>query len=417
MYADRTSRLFLEGLVIPVRYTRQYLESRAGDPAVIDEIMSDKSLTGAQRKSALGVVEQLLDSGPRAHADRLRRGRALEMRYGGGHPGTWGPAGAPVIKNVEGVATKGAAGRFAFSEDDLRQLHQATVQRSSWQVKAFESADSLLPAELAPTVLGPVHEGRLLDRLPTLAITAPAYEYVRHNSTTGAAAVTAEGAAKPEIVMNIDQVTATAQKIAAHTAVSYEILSDWSAFVNYVQGELARQLIDVENAELIGGAGTTGHLTGLLHTSGILTHDASTDTGTNVTVLDSVEIAIGAMRVGAALAEPDLFVVHPTTWSAMRRVKDAYGRFLVAPDPTADEANRLWGVDVLVTTQIAAGTGVLIDTTKFGKILVREGISIRTGTNNDDFTRNLHRFVCEERIAPAVERPAALLSITNLPAS
>jgi hypothetical protein len=60
---------------------------------------------------------------------------------------------------------------------------------------------------------------------------------------------------------------------------------------------------------------------------------------------------------------------------------------------------------------------VLIGTTKFGKVLVRNGISLRTGTNNDDFTKNLVRFVAEERLSLAVERPAAVLSISGLPTS
>jgi hypothetical protein len=46
----------------------------------------------------------------------------------------------------------------------------------------------------------------------------------------------------------------------------------------------------VENAQLLAGSGTSGNMTGFLNTSGILTHDASTDTGTNVTALDSIEM-------------------------------------------------------------------------------------------------------------------------------
>ena len=81
---------------------------------------------------------------------------------------------------------------------------------------------------------------------------------------------------------------------AAHGVVpwpprtSAAAISDWDRFVGYVQQELTRQVINVENAELIAGAGTTGHLHGFLSTSGILTQDATTDTGTNVTALDSV---------------------------------------------------------------------------------------------------------------------------------
>jgi Phage capsid family len=98
-------------------------------------------------------------------------------------------------------------------------------------------------------------------------------------------------------------------------------------------------------------------------------------------------------------------VLNPLTWSAMRRTKDSQNRYLVTPDPTAEAVNQLWGVEVLVTTVQAAGTGLLIDTSKFGRVLVREGLSLRTGSNNDDFTHNLVRFVGEERLALAVESP------------
>lgn len=63
---------------------------------------------------------------------------------------------------------------------------------------------------------------------------------------------------------------------------------------------------------------------------------------------------------------------------------------------------------------MAAGIGVLLDTTKFGYVLVREQLVIQTGTNNDDFTRNLSRWICESRIGLAVERPTAVLKLTGL---
>ncbi|MDT5367170.1 MAG: hypothetical protein QOC62_1601 [Mycobacterium sp.] len=59
----------------------------------------------------------------------------------------------------------------------------------------------------------------------------------------------------------------------------------------------------------------------------------------------------------------------------------------------------------------------MLDTTKFGRVLVREGITVNQGTTSDDFTRNITRFVLEERLVLAVERPAAVLAISNLPAS
>ncbi|WP_322860108.1 phage major capsid protein [Mycobacterium europaeum] len=367
-------------------------------------VLIDKSLSDSEKHAAIDALEELLPTAKAAGGAGWMR----DLAAGGG-------AGAQVI--TKAALPKGReTAPLAFAESDLQLMHQAMSNRQQLRIKAFSSPDTQLPAQLSPQVIGPVHENRLLDRLPTQAIGSPSYEYIRHNSTTGAAAVVAEGAPKPELVLNTDTLTATAQKIAAHTATSWEALNDWANWVGYVQGELFRQIIDVENAELLGttGDGTSGHLTGLLHTSGILTHAVANGT-TNT--LDDVEQSIAIMRTGAALAEPNLFVLHPNTWSAMRRTKDGYGRYLVAADPTKDEANQLWGVEVLVTTEQTAGTGLLIDTLKFGKVLVREGLSLMTGTNNDDFTRNLVRFVGEERLALAVERPAALLAITGLPTS
>jgi hypothetical protein len=58
----------------------------------------------------------------------------------------------------------------------------------------------------------------------------------------------------------------------------------------------------------------------LLSTSGILTHAVGTDTP-----LDAIEISVAALRAGASLAEADLLVLHPNTWSALRRTKDSQG--------------------------------------------------------------------------------------------
>lgn len=385
-----------------MKYTKSYF-GHGKAPQVyrngIQEVMADKSLSDAERGQALDVIEELVGASSTA-----------------GSIGAWrfaGESGAGTVSTKAMTKTGREMAPLAFDDESLHVMHAAVTSRQSLRVKAFNTAESHLPAHLMGEVVGPVHETRLLDRLPVMGTTAPSVEYVRHTSTTGSAAITAEGAAKPELVMNLDHVIATAQKIAAHTAVSYEILSDWSAFVGYVQGELFRQIIDAENAELLNGDGTTGHLTGLLHTSGILTH--AVDTGNSETALDAIERSIATLRTGAALAEPDLLVLNPTTWSAIRRSKDGQGRYLTAPDPTADEANSCWGVDVLVTTTMTAGAGALIDSSKFGTVHLREGLTLQTGTANDDFTKNQTRFVGEERLALAVVRPAAVLSITGLP--
>ncbi|MDN4519604.1 phage major capsid protein [Mycolicibacterium austroafricanum] len=310
---------------------------------------------------------------------------------------------------------RGTAAQFAplnFTETQLKAMHEAVQSQQSFAIrtKDFNTVDPYLPPELSTEVIGPQYETRLLERLPILPTSAPSVEFIRHLSTTGSPAITAEGAAKPELVFNTDRVILAVQKIACHSALSWESMSDWDAFTSYFLGELQRQVIDTENDELLNGDGTTGHLAGLLNTSGILTHATATETG-----LDAVELAIAKMRTGAALAEANLFVVHPNTWSAIRRTKDGQDRYLVTADPTQGASKTLWGVEVLPTTTIAPGVGGLLDTRKFGHVVVREALALRTGTNDDDFTRNLQRWIAEERLALAVERPAAVCKITGLP--
>ena len=113
--------------------------------------------------------------------------------------------------------------------------------------------------------------------------------------------------------------TATAVKLACTNGLSWEIINDWPAFQSYCGSELYRQVIDTENAELLqGNAGTefTGTtvgggpsgMNGFMSTPGILEHNAADDTGTNVTVIDSIEKSISALRIGPHSR-------RPTCWS------------------------------------------------------------------------------------------------------
>lgn len=283
-----------------------------------------------------------------------------------------GDAGSQPNVPTTKALTGAQSNPLRISDTDVKGLYRAAVSRQSYATKAFSTVESLLPAQLDPNVLGKIHENRIMDYLPTQAISAPSLEIIVHSSSTGAPAPTSEGAAKPEVVLNTTSATYTAIKLAAHVGISYETLSDFGAFQGYAQNELMKQIQDVENTQLLAGTGSGGNMTGFTHTSGVLTHDASTDTGTNVTALDSVELAITALRTGSAVAEANLLILNPATFSAIRRIKNTLGNFLVG-DPAEVGARQLFGVPVLLTTAQAAATGVLLDTTKFGFVAVREG--------------------------------------------
>ncbi len=323
------------------------------------------------------------------------------------------------------VSTKRMTGKelspLAFSEASLKTMYKAFQDRTPMTIRAetkgFSSVDSLLPAQLNPAVIGQIHEWRVLDHLPSISITAPSYEFVVHNfaGDSGGPAPVAEGAAKPEYIPAVTSSVATVTKLAMHTGISYETLADWPQWMSYIQTQAFKLMTDEENSQLLNGTGSGGQMLGFFNVSGILTHNCSSDPS-NYTAIDSIESAINQMRVGNALATPTLAIFSPTTWSAIRRIKTTTNAYAIG-DPLREPVNTLWGVPVLITTAMANGSGLLMDTTTFGNALIREGILMHQGFSGTDFVQNIARYVFEERLALAVERPQSVLALSNLPTS
>jgi HK97 family phage major capsid protein len=331
---------------------------------------------------------------------------------------------APSYSRPPGLKTMGGTPQPVADDVQCRAMFDKAMSGESCVIRTKDTlpfndtAESQLPAQLAPWITQQIHERRLMDRLPTTACTAPSSEIVRHVSTTGAASMVAEGTPKPTVQLNLEHITLPMLKLAANTAVSWEVISDYDRFLDYVQIELPRQIVDVENTQILYGAGSLyGQLQGFANTPSILLNDATpaASSASATAFLDVIEESIEQLRSGPALAERNLCVTSPSTFSALRRIKDDLHRYILAPDPTQDEAMNLWGMPVLVTTQAIPGDMFLLDTTKFGKVIVREGITIRQGTADDDFVRNLLRWIYEERLNLGVERPSAIRYLTSLP--
>ena len=228
-----------------------------------------------------------------------------------------------------------SAGRLSPLGHTDEQLRRAFDQVNRGETAVLETRDpgftgvgGLVPPELLPVPIFPRHENRLLERLPGHAIDVPALAYIEVVSTTGTAGIVAEGAAKPELLMPTTSQTATARKIAAHVGISWEAYSgDFPGFVSAVQVELMRCITDAETLQLFGGTGeANGQVNGLSTNANILTF-AATGFGPNGEHWTDLLGAIAALRTGPALAEPDLLLLHPNTWQALRSEQDQMGRF------------------------------------------------------------------------------------------
>ena len=359
-------------------------------------LITNKSTTMAQKKRRMDQIDVEMNDAK----EEIDLHKKMNTLMAGGNQG--GPS-------IGGLGLPSQP--ISLDLDQLAEMHAAVVHHRSFKTNvSTKTVSSDLPAQLLPGMLAPIHEPtRIADMLPTSGTDAPSVEYLVHTGTTGTAATVAPGALKPAVVLNTTKVLALATKIAVTTVANDEDLQDFSSFTSYISAELSRLLIDVENAQILSGDGTGTNMLGLLNQTGLLTRAMGTDTQ-----LDAIEQSFADLRVGPSLCAPTFAVMHPTTFSKIRRAKDTQGRYLLNADPSADEANSLWGTPVIRTTQIAVGTALVGNGEIGAGLFIRQGISVQTDFGQTGFEKNQTAFRCEERLMLATYRPTAFVKVTGL---
>src|SRR5690242_8831812 len=158
-------------------------------------------------------------------------------------------------------------------------------------------------------------------------------------------------------------------------------------------------------------------------TAQVASSDGSVTLG-GLTAIDHIEGSIAELR-GSAAAWP-----RPTWPSSIHRRGARFGERRTTRrgiwsrrTRVFAEVNTIWGVSVLVTTQLSAGTGVLMDTTKFGAGPVEKAYRTPNRLCRTRFHaehRSVHRggadrAGCPETIGrPRNHRPADLMNVTIL---
>jgi HK97 family phage major capsid protein len=369
--------------------------------------VDNKSMTNAQKKTVL----EGLDIELKTHLATLEVHKTAGMLMGGGesmqsslyNSGFGFDLGAPRVGNAPNLMP---------TEDQLRGLHEAVLSHKSFKLQVDTKAVSdLVPDQLVPGIVALPHEPtRIMDLLPTATMGSAVIEYIRHTSTTGTAGMVAPGGLKPSVTLVTAKLEARAHKIAVTTKINDEDLEDFSAFLQYVSGELQRLVIDQENIQILTGDGTGENLTGIFTTSGILTRikAASPETG-----IDTLALAAADLRTGPSFVPTTVYAMHPTTWTGLTLLKDTQLRYLLG-NPAEQDAAKLWGVPVVQSTGIAVGSVLGMNAQAVGSAYVRQGLVLQTDYGTDGFEYNTTSFRCEERIALAVVKPSAAIKITGL---
>lgn len=229
---------------------------------------------------------------------------------------------------------------------------------------------------------------------------------------------TLAGGLKVESGITLTETTFPVRWIAHWMQVTRQLLEDLAFMRGYIDERLLTGLARREDYQILNGTGVAPNLTGLLATSGIQTLDAAyfagtpvyNDAGTNNENLNRLRRAkTKVMVTGAAM--PTFIAMNPVDLEKLDTVADSTRQYLLG-GPLQPANRRIWGLQVVETQNIAAGTALVGDGT-MAAVVDRSQSRIYTADQHSDyFIRNLFVILAEERIALPVFRAAAFAKTT-----
>ena len=277
---------------------------------------------------------------------------------------------------------------------------------TSLTTDAAGSAGDLVRTERVQGMMQMIPDRRMTvrDLLAPGTTNSNAIEYVQETGFTNAAAMVAEGTAKPESSLKFDLKNAPVRKIAHWMLASSEILADAAGLRSMIDYRLRYGLAFVEENQLLNGDGTGQNLNGLIPQA---TAYSAPFTPTAATAIDTMRLA----QLQAALAEYPAtgHVMHPTDWARIELTKDAEGRYIIG-NPQGTTAPTLWGLPVVATQAIAIDKFLTGAFRGAAQVFDRMQATVLASTeDSDNFRKNLVTILAEERLALAVYRPEAFV--------
>jgi HK97 family phage major capsid protein len=246
----------------------------------------------------------------------------------------------------------------------------------------------------------------MVDRQTTGLNSVPYVQETPLDPTTGATEV-AEGAAKPEVDVQFAEEDAPVRTIAAWVNITRQAAEDAPTVAGFIQGRLGFKVEHRLNSQILNGNGTAPNLRGILNTVGIKTH---APVAAEARVI-SIRKAVTLVQQGEY--QPDTVGLSPADWELVELSQDSQGMFRVSPNVQNALGPRIWGLNVVVNSNFANGTGV-VGAFRLGATLwERHGVRVlMTDSHASNFTSNILTILAEMRAALTVWRPAVFCEIT-----
>lgn len=364
----------------------------------------------AKRQDEVAQLQDQYEKLSRAEMDKKNREALADLNQirqrtplGGGDPMAIAgkSLGERVVQDFVYKNRKAAPkGHFTvdFPEVDLKTL--LTTAGTPGFPPANNRTDMIVPFPNRPI--------RVPDIIPSVNTDLSVVKWIEETSFTNNASMTGEGYTKQESAVDYDEINSPVRKVATWLPVTEEQVDDVPGFMALINNDLTLMLRLKEEDQLINGTGVGQELTGFLNKSNIQTQAFVTNNA------DTIHKAI-TLVAWTGYANATGIVMNPTNWETTRLIKGATNQDYVLGSPLIEITPRLWGVPVIVTNVIAAGTALVGDFQMFSTVFRKMGIRIDVSDSHSTyFVENKLAVRAEERLALVIKRGTAFVKVTNL---
>jgi HK97 family phage major capsid protein len=400
-------------------------ELSADESARFDELTKrvntiGEELTAAKNQAAAAASVLEYDKHFNQPADQVKRGLSLDTAIEPGKGGT-------VVTGRKSLGQKFVESAEFKQRNSRGVMYDAVKFNEPEDIKTLITSGSAsayyVLTQVYPTIYRPLEAPLVMrDVLLNMTTNSDNVTVLQEGTFTNSAAevieaTTTSDGAKAESALTFTEATFPVQWIAHWIPITRQMLEDLAMMQSYVDDRLLIGLRRREDNQFLNGNGTAPNLRGILATSGIQTLDGTYFTGSAVqdagTDNENVNRIRRAKRViqvtGKATAT--FVVMNPTDLENIDTITDSTRQYLLA-GPLAAEPRRLWGLQVVESENIAAGTALVGDGTMAAVVDRMDARIYTTDSHSDFFIRNIFVILAEERVALPVFRPAAFAKVT-----
>lgn len=287
-----------------------------------------------------------------------------------------------------------------FKNWDISMLHyetKATFERTAGWAPESTRIPRIVEYALSDLVV--------TDLLPVGNTTQALVKWMQETTFTNTAAEKAEGVASVEATLALTEQSATIQKIPVHLNVTEEQLADVDQVAGYVDARMRNMVQRRLETQILVGDGIAPNIMGFLN-AGVATQAKGADD-----TIDAIYKAMDKVR-SPGEATPNAVVIHPTNWQPVRLAKTALGYVWGHPSETGP--TRIFGVPVVVTSNITLGTALTGDFVNMAQLWMRQGVEVQVGYIASNFIAGIQTVRATLRAALAIYRLTAFCTITGL---